>query len=424
MSLSTSPERCRFPLHQPVAYDFAAIAQAKTIRSSQPIHTDNRACIISFRRKPYDQIKETRFNPWKGNWQWDIRTDTTVWSEELYRMIGRENAKIPPFKEHFCFYTSESWIRLVDATLELLQTGTPYELTLQMLHADGGRRWVIRNGEAVSDQHGDVVELCGTVHEISEWMARAGNAAPDRRRSSIAADTAGRLIQAQEEKNAKLATELRENICQRVSLLAAEIQSLRSSLPDLSSQAQTQLEFFWQETNGILVELDQVSDQVYPVVIDLLRLPSAMGCLCRRFTREQGIPVEYSSSDVPANCVDQQCVLVLYRVLQEILANVVRHSRATNVTVGLDHDAAELRLRVSDDGVGFDQVKTKTAAGLGFARMKTQIGHIGGSLEVWSQHACGTLIEARVPFTGRAAQLSLVTDRRKPEQFSQSSANE
>jgi signal transduction histidine kinase len=401
MSPSTSPGRCRFPL-QPAVWDFETLDQAKTIGSSQSIHPENRDCIISFPRKPYVQAKETRSNSWKGIWQWDIRTDTTVWSEQLYRMIGRENAKIPPFKEQFCFYTSESWMRLVDATLELLQTGTPYELTLEMLHTDGSRRWVIRNGEAVSDEHGDVVELRGSVHEISEWMARAGNAAGDRRTSSIPEDTAGRLIQAQEEKNAKLAIELRESICQRVSLLAAEIQSLRSTLPDVSSQTQTQLDFFWQEAKGILVELDQVSEQVYPVVIDLLKLPSAMGSLCRRFTREHRIPVEYSCSDVPANCLGRQCVLVLYRVLQEILANVERHSRAKNVRVGLDHDTVELRLRVSDDGVGFDGSRANEAAGLGFARMKTQIGHIGGRLEVWSQHARGTLIEARVPFTSQS----------------------
>jgi len=88
----------------------------------------------------------------------------------------------------------------------------------------------------------------------------------------------------------------------------------------------------------------------------------------------------------------------LYRVLEEILANVARHSGANSVTVGLDHGSEELRLRVSDTGVGFDQARANTAVGLGFARMKAQIGQIGGSLTVWSMPACGTLVEAQVPF--------------------------
>ena len=398
MNLLINSARCRFPLYQCAEHDFEAGSQAKSIGSTRPIQMENRDCIIFFRRKPYDEVEEASFNSWKGTWRWDIRTDTTVWSEQLYGMIGRKNATVLPFKEHFRFYTSESWIRLVDATLELLRTRIPYELTLQMLHTDGGRRWVIRNGEAVSDEKGNILGLRGTVQDISEWMAQPRNAEGDWRTRSIAEDTAGRLIQAQEQENAKLAIELRESICQRVSLLAAEIDSSRSTLPDSSPQAQTQLQMFWQETAGILAELDRVSDRLYPVVVDLLRLPSAIGCLCRKFTSEQGIPVEYSCSEVPANRVDKQCGLVLYRVLQEILANVLRHSRATSATVGLDHDAAELRLRVSDNGVGFDQAKAKAAAGLGFARVKTQIGSIGGSLAVWSRHSCGTLIEVRVPF--------------------------
>ena len=147
--------------------------------------------------------------------------------------------------------------------------------------------------------------------------------------------------------------------------------------------------------------MDRVSDQLYPVVVDLLRLPTAMRCLCRKFASEHGIPVEYSCSDVPANRLDKRCALVLYRILQEILADVVGHGAATNVTVGLDHDAVELRLRVSDNGVRSDQAKANTP-GPGFASVKTRIDLIGGSLAVWSQRAGGMLIEARVPFTSQS----------------------
>lgn len=402
MSLSMNPGSSSFPFDQLANRDFEAQDQAKSIRSTQANQTENRGC-ISFPRKPYDQAEDIGFNSSKGNWQWDIRTDTTVWSEQLYRMIGREHATVPPFKEHSRFYTSDSWIRLVDSTLELLQTGTPYELTLQMLHSDGGRRWVIRNGEAVTDEHGDILELRGTVQEISKGMAQGGNPEGDWRTRSIDVYTTGRLMQAQVEKNAKLASELRSRTCQTLSLLAVQIDNLRSNLPDLSPQAQAQLEVFRQATADVLVELDRVSDRLYPVVVDVLSLPQAIGCLCRKFTREHGIPVGYSCSDVPANRRDKTCEFVLYSVLEEILANVARHSRATNVTVGLHHDATELRLRVLDNGVGFEQANREAAAGLGFARMKIQIGHIGGSLAVWSQHACGTLIEARIPFMSQSA---------------------
>jgi signal transduction histidine kinase len=335
----------------------------------------------------------------KGSWYWDIRSDTTVWSEPLYGIVGRENAAVPPFREHFRFHTSESWIRLVDATLELLQNGTPYELRLQMLHADGTRKWVVRNGEAVRNERGDILELRGTVQGISERTAEVANAGRDWRTKSSAEDETSRLIQAQEEDNAKRASELRDNICQRVALLAAEIQGFSSTVPGLSAEAQAQLESLWQETTEILAELHRVSDRLYPVILELLGLSSAMRSLCRKFISEHGIPVEYSCSDVPANRLNKQGRLVLYRTLEEILASIASHSSANNVTVGLDHDSAELRLRVSDNEVGLEQANTNTVAGLGLTRIKAQIEQIGGSLAVWSQPGSGTLIEARTPLS-------------------------
>jgi len=375
MSPSTNTAKSRFPRNQ---------------RPDTP---------ISFHQKTHDNLEPAAFNYRKGSWHWDVRTDTTVWSEPLYGIVGWENATIPPFRAHSCFYAADSWIRLVDATLELLQNGTPYELRLQMLHTDGTRRWVIRSGEAVRNERGDILQLRGTVQDISEWMLQVGNEERDWQIKSNPEDTTSHLIRAQEERNAKRASDLRDNICQRMALLAVNIQSFPSTVPDLSAKAQMQLESFWKETTGTLAELHRVSDRLYPLVLDVLGLPLAMRSLCREFTNEHGVPVEYRCSDVPANRLDKQCRIVLYRVLEEILENVVTHSGANRVTVGLDHTSAELRLRVSDHGVGSGQTKPKTAAGPGFACIKALIGQIGGGLAVCSLQTCGKLIEVRTPFT-------------------------
>ena len=290
-------------------------------------------------------------------------------------------------------------LRLVDATLELLQNGTPYELRLQMLHADGSRRRVLRSGEAVRNERGDILELCGTVQDISDWKAEAWNAARDCQKRSSAHDETSRLIQAQEVENAKRASELRDNICQRMALLAVKIQSFPSTVPDLPAESQTQIESLWEETKGILVELHRVSDRLYPLVLDVLGLPLAIRSLCREFTREHGLAIEYSCSDVPANCLNKQSGLVLYRVLEELLANAASHSGANNVTVALDCDSEELRLRISEVAVSFPQGDATTVPSVELGRIKLQIARIGGTLAVWSQPSCGTLIETRTPLS-------------------------
>jgi len=359
----------------------------------------SRECIVLFQRERYRQADQLALDPWTCDWDWDIRTDETVWSEQLYWITGRdENTGVPSFKDQSCFYTSESWVRLVDANLGLLQTGEPYELGLQMLHADGTRIWVLHRGEAVRDEHGDIRQLRGTVRDVSQCRRGVAKAELNPRPKSND-NTTGRLMQAQEEENVRLASKLRDNISQRVSLLVVSIQTLSSTLPQLSPPAAAQLEEIRQESSRILTELDRVSDELYPFILDLLGLPLAIQRLCRDFTKESGIPVEYISSNLPAENIDQRCALVLYRILEEAFVNVVQHGRASKVAVHLDRDATELRLRVSDNGVGFERGATKTNGGLGFVRMRERVRQVGGSLAVWSQRACGTFVEARTPLT-------------------------
>jgi signal transduction histidine kinase len=399
MNAPTNAMKSRSALYQLTPREFESRNGTDATVATNPRGSEPRECIVSFRHEPAHQGHQPEFDPWTGDWDWDIRTDVTVWSEQLYWMIGRdENAGIPSFKDQSCFYTAESWVRLVDATLGLLQTATPYELGLQMLHADGTRRWVIRRGEAMRDEHGAIFQLRGTVRDVSHWRRHIARDQPDLQ-LRVNDNLTGRLIHAQEEENVRLASKLRDNISQRVSLLVVSIQTLSSALPQLPPQAATQLEEIREESSKILTELDRVSDELYPFVLDLLGLPLALQRLCRDFTKESGIPVEYISSDLSVENIDRRCALALFRILEEALVNVVQHGGASKVAVHLDRDATEIRLRVSDNGVGFERGAIKNAAGLGFVRMKERVRQVGGSLAVWSQPGCGTFVEARTPFT-------------------------
>ena len=400
MNAPTNAIKSRSTLYQLSPREFESRSRTNAI--APPNQTEpSRECVVSFRHEPSPQPHQSEVDPWTGDWSWDIRTEETIWSEQLYGMIGRdEDAGVPSFRDQERFYTSESWMRLVDATLGLLQTGIPYEVGLQMLHADGTRRWVIHRGEAIRDQQGDILELRGTVRDISQWRQEVANNELGHPQN-LNEHTTARLIQAQEEENVRLASKLRDNISQRVSLLIVSIQTFSSALPQLPPPATAQLEEIRQESSRILTELDRVSDELYPFILDLLGLPLAVQRLCRDFTKESGIPVEYVSTDLSAESIDQRSALALYRILEEAFVNVVQHGRASKVAVHLDRDSTEVRLRVSDNGVGFEREATKRTPGLGFVRMKERVRQVSGSLAIWSQEACGTFVEARAPLTGR-----------------------
>jgi PAS domain S-box-containing protein len=104
-----------------------------------------------------------------GSWRWDPENDTVTWSDELYRIAGRD-PRLPAvsYKEHPQIYTSESWERLSQSVEGAMRTGAQYELELEMIRSDGTLRWVIARGETQRDLEGRVTGLHGTVQDITE----------------------------------------------------------------------------------------------------------------------------------------------------------------------------------------------------------------------------------------------------------------
>jgi PAS domain S-box-containing protein len=115
------------------------------------------------------ELREAQRLAKMGSWNWDIETDTVTWSEELYRIAGRDlNLPAVSYQEHHALYTSESWERLQRAVEETLRTGTPYELDLEMIRSDGVKLWLVARGEAQRNYTGRIARLHGTVQDITE----------------------------------------------------------------------------------------------------------------------------------------------------------------------------------------------------------------------------------------------------------------
>jgi PAS domain S-box-containing protein len=104
-----------------------------------------------------------------GSWQWEPRTDTVIWSKELYRLMGIDpTLPAPSYKEHAHLFAAESWERLQRAVQGALQTGTSYALDLEVVRPESIAKWEIARGEPVRDKSGQIIGLRGTVQDITE----------------------------------------------------------------------------------------------------------------------------------------------------------------------------------------------------------------------------------------------------------------
>jgi PAS domain S-box-containing protein len=120
-------------------------------------------------RERKEELSEAQRVAKVGSWGWDLATDTVTWSDEMYRIMGRDPS-LPPvsYKDHPALYTPPSWARLSAAVDRALKHGTSYELELELIRGDGQTLWTNARGEALKDATGRVVKLQGTLQDIAE----------------------------------------------------------------------------------------------------------------------------------------------------------------------------------------------------------------------------------------------------------------
>jgi signal transduction histidine kinase len=205
-----------------------------------------------------------------------------------------------------------------------------------------------------------------------------------------------RMTNAQEADRTRIARELHDDIGQSLAIL--KIQMLRAGHPVSGHPDQTHasLKDLVRDLETIILKVSRISHDLHSSELEFLGLAVAVQAQCDQCSVQMRIPVHCSCNQVQKT-LDGLIALAFLRVLQEALHNVVKHSRATTITVGLTELDSELILEVFDDGVGFDVESSKLAAGLGLISMRERMHLIGGEFEIWSSPAQGTKIRARAP---------------------------
>jgi signal transduction histidine kinase len=124
-------------------------------------------------------------------------------------------------------------------------------------------------------------------------------------------------------------------------------------------------------------------------------LVAAARALCAEFSKKQGVKVYFTEHDVPPQ-LPEHVSLCLYRILQESLQNIAKHSEASVVKVELDLGRDGVHLTVEDDGIGFDPAN-QGQGGLGLLSMRERLRLVGGSIRIDSAPSQGTRVKVWAP---------------------------
>jgi signal transduction histidine kinase len=143
--------------------------------------------------------------------------------------------------------------------------------------------------------------------------------------------------------------------------------------------------------DALITDVHDLSHRLHSAKLEHLGLTTTLQDLCQRLSRQHGLQIELQAENVPSH-VPREVSLCFYRIAQEALSNVIRHSGSSTVLATVNESDGNLRMQIQDFGVGFDT--TRQASGLGLATMQERLRTVGGKFSIVSHRGKGTVVTA------------------------------
>lgn len=208
-----------------------------------------------------------------------------------------------------------------------------------------------------------------------------------------------RLMQVCETEREWIGRELHEDLCQRLMALTMDLHTL-GDLPDSAAgEMRTRVADLSARFSQLTGEILSISDRIHGR-LELLGLGTVARRFCEQLSAERQAAIDFRDRDLPDD-VRNDIALALFRVLEEAVTNAVTHSAARHVSVSLQGSDSQIRLEVSDDGIGFDPDATMKDRGLGLIGMRERLLAVGGEFAISSRPGAGTRVLARTPIWRR-----------------------
>jgi PAS domain S-box-containing protein len=322
-----------------------------------------------------------------GMWMWDIQANT-IWATEKFRkLFGFGLDEKIQLEDVQGQVHPEDRAALQKALRRALAGGYTYAVECRLLLPGGTQRWIASQGRAELDSEGQPFRILGVCIDIT-----------DRHRTEEEArELSGRLITAQEDERTRLARELHDDLSQSLALLSVDLDLFgQQQPPEVGDSARVRMEELAKQVRNLSSEVHRLSHELHPSKLEQLGLIAALRSFCKNITAVHKLGIQFEARSVPG-VVPDAVALCLYRVAQEAVQNVVKHSGATHAQVELVGSKSGIRLTISDDGAGFDLERVRANGSLGLVSMRERVRVVNGQLSLDSRSGQGTRVEVQVP---------------------------
>jgi PAS domain S-box-containing protein len=279
--------------------------------------------------------------------------------------------------------------------------GPPKAVELEFRHKNGS--WVILEGLAKNLLDDPAVR--GIIVNSRDTTERRRAEAELREKEAALAHSheqlqslTGRLLEAEQRERRRLSRELHDDLNQKLAVLSVDVGVLAKALPASDPEKiHRELRAVQARVAKLCGEVRRLAYQLHPSVLDDLGLPVALRSYCAEFSEREQIHTTFAHRNIYSP-VPQDVASTIYRITQEGLRNVAKHSGSKRASVSLIGTLHDVTLTIRDFGGGFRPDSGKRRAGLGLTSMKERARLIGGELSIASKPNRGTTVRVRIPW--------------------------
>ncbi len=329
---------------------------------------------------------------------WDADSIITYVTPSTTRILGYHEDELVGHSAFDSIHRDDRDAIRAAVEFSLANPGKNVRGTFRVMRRDGDWRWIEGVGKNLMDDPGvgaivttfrDVTERVNAERDLKSSLELLQKVDSERR------DLMARLVNAQEEERERIAMDIHDESIQVMTAVSMRLEVLQRHLTDpAQADACRQLQ---DSVRRCIASLRELIFEVHPHALEQYGLVSSLSQLLAKAAREVGL--EYELNEKLTGEPPAEVRLVVYRIVQEALTNVLRHARARKVSVTLAEENDGIRGTIVDDGVGFfpEEAAQPSAGHLGLAAMRARAETVGGWWRLDSKPGSGATVEFWVP---------------------------
>jgi signal transduction histidine kinase len=330
-----------------------------------------------------------------GSWEAELRSLNVIWSEQTHRIFETDPSRFHPTRPKFSEFIHPEDRAKVDAAFEAsLDKRSPSTVEYRIVMPDGRVKILEERWQAFHDEEGKPIRVAGTCRDITERV----RAEEELRRLS------GQLLRLQDEERRSIARDLHDSTGQNLVVLATTLGQLHASIPSSARKLRKLASEGQELADRCIREVRTLSYLLHPPMLDEAGLEDAIRHYLDGFSERTGVKVTLEISPRFGRLAPDAEV-ALFRVIQESLTNIHRHSGSLQARIRVARDPQTITLEVSDKGSGIPGNQRKRTGelparlGVGIPSMHERVKLLGGRLAFESTSG-GTTVRVTIPVNG------------------------